>query len=424
MKKLFIILAALLISASFAFSQSMQIAESEYYKVFSEISLTNAQEIAKKMDAFSTLFNSYFHFNPGSLTSKLKIRVFKSKENYDTYLKTIIPETKESFAYVQYTDPEKSELLVFDQEDEKFETALVHHGFVQFLKSFIPEPPLWLQKGFAVYLEKSQYESETGTAVFKENLSWLDTFKEFIKEDQAIETETPALFPISSLLFIDAQTANTGIDAFYCQTWGLVSFMIDSKDAKYTRVLWDSINALSPAAKKNENEMRVVSKAFEWVTKSLFLSDFNEYILSLKTFPDLIEDGMNYYTEKDYVNSEISFVNAIDLVEKHYIPYYYLGLINYARNDYTMAEYYYHSSIQMGAESGLVYYTLGVNAYADSRLEDAKFYLKQSEETDPSGYGQKASLLFARILEENPEDTIENGTEGSDEAAEETTEEG
>ena len=86
-------------------------------------------------------------------------------------------------------------------------------------------------------------------------------------------------------------------------------------------------------------------------------------------------------------------------------------------NDNNIRPLYNHSSILMGADSGLVYYTLGVNAYADSRIEDAKFYLLQSEELNPEGYGEKATLLLARIAEETPVET-DSGDEDSAEDSE------
>ena len=82
--------------------------------------------------------------------------------------------------YLQYKDLAKSELLGFYLDDSSFQKAVVHHGFIQFLKAFVPNPPLWLQKGFAVYLEKSTYDLENQSAEFVDNLVWVKTIKSII----------------------------------------------------------------------------------------------------------------------------------------------------------------------------------------------------------------------------------------------------
>jgi tetratricopeptide (TPR) repeat protein len=388
--------------AFFAFGQDFQMAESTHYKVFFEGNLEQGKLVASGMDAFFDLYNSFFHFDPAKLTTKLKVRIFKDKAGFDAYLNKVISQSADSFVYLQYNNPEKCELVGFLQEDAAFQTSLIHHGTIQFFKTFIPNPPLWMQKGVAVYFETSSYDSEKKVAVYKKNLSWVETFKKLLAKESSASGASQ-LFPISTLLSIDVATANTKIDAFYAQSWGLVSFLLNSEKKEYNRLFWDSISSLKPEASKRDNEMALINTAYRWVDKDLFVKDFEDYIRNLKTFPDLVEDGMAYYTQGDMDKAEASFEKALDLESGYYIPYYYLGLISYARKDFPMAEYYYHTAIQMGGDAGLSYYALGVNAYADSRFEDAVFYLAQSKEIDPSGYGTRASSLLTRIEKEQAE---------------------
>lgn len=402
MKKIAGIVILFILGMSIAYSQSIAIfsAEGTYYKVYSEISQAHAEETVKKMDAYFTFFNGYFHFDPATLGTKMKVKIFSSRESYDKYLARIVPNIKNAFVYLQYKNEEKSELVGFIQEDdENAEAVLVHHSFIQFLKSFIYDPPLWVQKGFAIFFEKSSYISDQKKVVYKENLSWLETLKDYIVKSN-FDKMISDLFPLQTLLTLDVESANNRIDVFYAESWGLVSFLVNSEFKIYNRVLWDSIALLEKENTRKQNEANLQKYAFSWINQNLMQADILDYIDNVKTFPELVQLGMDSYTAEEYDKSEAYFQRALALDNTHYIPYYYLGLIYYTKNDYALAEYYYHSSIQMGGNQGLAYYALGVNSFADNRFDDAIFYLEQSNNIDPKGYGLKALALITRIKEE------------------------
>ena len=79
-----------------------QMFESDYYKVYSEISMTHAQQTAEKLDAYFELYNSYFHFDPSALTTKMKVKLLANQESYKKYLARTVPDVKNSFVYLQY----------------------------------------------------------------------------------------------------------------------------------------------------------------------------------------------------------------------------------------------------------------------------------------------------------------------------------
>ena len=378
--------------ASFAQSGAFQEASSEYYRVFSEVSVVQAQETANMLDAYLELYNEYLHFDLAALPAKLRVRIFSNKTNFDSYLASIIPQKRDSFVFLQYRDVAKSELLGFYTDDESFQRALAHHGVVQFLKAYIPNPPLWMQKGLAVYLEKIDYVPDSGKATFNENLAWVKTMKSY-----AADPTSSDLILLDDLLTIDVGSANENIEAFYAESWALTSFLIDCPLKDYNRMMWDSLSDLNPDATMVENSRIIRDKVFSWVTLDQFYSDFQTYLASVKTFPELVRDGMAEYSNGEYDKAEASFLKAIDRNESHDIPYYYLGLINYARGEYTLAEYYYLTSQQMGGDLGLTYYALGVNAYADNRFDDATDYLKKANEADPLAYGEKSQSLLSKI---------------------------
>lgn len=403
MKKVTIILLIIITAMSLSAQEpELNTAQSDRYQVYSEISLSHAQETADKLEAYFDLFNSYFHFPEQDLPATMKVRIFSDKEGFDAYLEQFVPEAKSSFVFLQYSDPEKSELVGYWSEGQDFDRYLAHHSFLQFLKTFIPNPPLWLQKGFAVYFETVTYDAEEESAELKENLGWVDTLKSYISED----TEE-GLIPFPTLLSLDVESANANLNRFYSQSWGLVYFLLNSPVKAYNRILWDSISAMEADNTRKENEAAVIRKAFEWVLKRDFDTAFKNYISSLRTFPDVVEDGMSLYASAQYDRAEMDFINAISLRKDHPVPYYYMGLIKYARQDYLSAEYYYEMAIQRGSDPGITYYALGVNAFADGRISDAVKYLTMAHQADPLGYGERAVQLLLRIDSEYPEENVE-----------------
>jgi len=399
MKKIILSTVFILLSV-FAFSQDMNLIESDYYKIYSEVSVGHAAETAEILDAYFEFYNKYFHFDQESLSYKMKVKVFRDKNSFDDYLSEIIPDRKNSFVFLQYNQPDKNELVCYYSEDSSYDKYLAHHGFMQFLKTFIPNPPLWMQKGFAVYFEESFYIPAAKSVEYKENLNWLYTLKKYI--NNTAEGYDDSIIPFPTLLTMNVENANSSIDVFYAQSWGLVHFLLNSNDNAYNRILWDSIKTLSPANDRKDNEILIIKNAFEWVGKNEFSMDFATYIDRIKTFPDLVQDGMDYYAEGDLPLSERTFVNAISMRDDHPVPYYYLGLIYYAERDYMMAEYYYETAVQMGGEEGITFYALGVNAYADNRYEKAVEYLVDSYRNDPGFYGSKAVALMEQMEKEQP----------------------
>ena len=144
MKKIICILLVLFLFVIPSFSQTMEMAESNNYRVYSEISEENAVFVATAMDEYFDLYNRYFHFDANTLDSKLQIRIFDSKEGFDSYLSSIIEGTSTSYVFLQYKNTKKSELVIYLIDDiEKMTKTLIHHGFVQFIKTFIVQEEIW-----------------------------------------------------------------------------------------------------------------------------------------------------------------------------------------------------------------------------------------------------------------------------------------
>ncbi|MFO7850498.1 MAG: tetratricopeptide repeat protein [Spirochaetia bacterium] len=400
MKKAILSVGMAVFFSALVFGQTMHSFESEHYKVRSELGAEHAEETAEMMEAYFDLFQSYLHFNEEDLSSPMKIRVFSKKSDFDSYIDSLISETRDSFVFLHYQkNPEKNELAVFHSEDsELYRKRLVHHGFIQFIKSFIPNPPLWLQKGFAIYFEQSTYNEAKGEAVYRHNYGWIPYLREVLRDDD----DDIDLIPLNSLLYIDGDSANSNLEAFYAQSWGMIQFLTHTEEKSYNRLLWDSISSLSPEADKRENERSVVTGAFEWAPREDLVSDFIRFVQNVKTFPDLVELGMEDYSQGSYDSAEEYFLEALKLDEEHYLSHYYLGLIYYEKGEYSMAEYYYQEAEKTGGEKALIRYALGVNAYADKREEDAEHYLTEAKEED-SSYSEQVDRLLKIIEEEDLE---------------------
>jgi hypothetical protein len=394
MKKIVTILVFLVIVVSFSWTQSsgFSTSESKHYKVYSEAGQAHASETALRLEALFDLYNSYFHFSQDVLTAKLQVRIFSNKTGYNDYLTRIISQTREDFIYLHYRDNTKSELIGYITDEESFTMSLNHQSFIQFLRAFVPNPPLWMREGFAVYFEKVQYDKDFNTVTYKENLAWLETIKSFLTGKYDVEAIAG-----KDLLTMDVENARKKINIFYPQSWALVSFLLQSTEGGYNRIMWDSISALDPEATLQKNVTAVYSNAFAWYDEEALTDAFLSYISSRKSFRDLVQDGIEYYSREMMQEAETSFQTAMKLNEEHYIPYYYMGLISYSRKDYTLADYYYKNSLDLGSDAALTYYAMGVNSYAADKFDDAKSYLEMTKTINPESYSVKADELLRRI---------------------------
>jgi tetratricopeptide (TPR) repeat protein len=396
MRKLvyFVLFAALVLPVGVV-AQTSQFAEYEtdHFRVLSEIGEEHAEQTAKKLESLLVLFNDYFHFDLDELPVSLRARFFNTKADYDTYLRRVIDQTRDDFVYLHYTDLAKSELVGFAVEDEdEFDVSLKHQGFIQFLRAFVPNPPLWMREGFAVFFEEVGFNDDFTVAEYRENLSWLETVQAAIDGTVMVEP-----IQLEDMLTITVAEARERIDVFYPQAWGMVSFLLNSENREVNRIMWDSISSLDTEATLSENSVAVYEKAFTWEAESFLVDAFFSYLSNRRSFRTLVQDGIDSYSEGSLDVAEASFNDALLLREDNFIPFYYLGLINYDRQNYSLSDFYYKEALDKGSTEALTYYALGVNAYADNRFEDAISYLEQTIRLDPAAYQDKANQLLERI---------------------------
>ena len=373
-------------------ADSMFTAETDHYRVFAETSQTQAEDVARRMEAALALYNTIFHFDLSQLVTKFRVKVFRDLDSFNVYLDKVLSQKRTDFVFVAWSDPERSELLSFPKEDKAFTASLLHQGCIQFIKGFIDNPPVWLREGVATYLDGSLWDPVAGAFTTGPNLAWLDTLKSMIRG------ETPSkLIPFTDLLTLTREQAQAQMDVFAPQSWGLVQFLLNAADRSYSRVLWDSIVALDPKAALDDNSQRALKKGFGWVTDQQLLQDFQAYTLSLKTAIDLVKDGIDLYTKGDMANAELSFTKSLALEPNSGTATYYLGLIEYSRKNYPRAEDQYMKAFQLGANAGVINYALGVNSFAAGKNADATKYLTLAKQADKTTYGERVDALLKRM---------------------------
>ena len=365
-------------------------ASSRHYAVWSDVSTEDATALAATLDGLFGVYNEYFRFDDATLKAALTVRKFATKEAFDGYLRKVIGETKDDFVYLHYPTVERSELVIFAKDNaDDFDASLAHQAFVQFLKAFISEPPLWIREGFAVFFERTRLDPKTGLVAYADNQAWLETVKLLQSQGR--------LYKITDLLVLSSDDARAGLDVFYPQSWALVSFFMNSPDRRYNRFIWDAIAHLSPDATLEQNQNAVRDFFLRWHNGQAAQADFVTYLDGQRTFAELVTSGVRAYGDKDLETAQKAFTQALAKNATSYIPPYYLGLIAYAKGDYVLADGYYKTALGLGSDAPITNYALGINAYASRRFDEAKAYLQKASDGDPAKYQAKAGDIITRI---------------------------
>jgi tetratricopeptide (TPR) repeat protein len=360
----------------------------DHYEIYSEDreAAEGAVEwIAGDLEGRFAVYTRLFRFNPQFLEAPLKVRLIGDTAAYNEYLVEKLGERSAGALYLHYRQRDRRELVINYGDGTGWERALPYQSFVQYLRSFIANPPSWIEDGFAIYF--STLSIEGGELAYAENLSWLERVKEL-----------PAV-PIRDILLLHTQDSGVlfSREDYGALSWALVSFFLNSGDDEYFRSLLECFLLLSPEAGLTENSTVLAEWIESWNGFENLERDYYAYIGARKTFPELMNEGRRAYGEGDLDAAEPAFVVARDQRPGHYAPYYYLGLIAYGRGDWDRAERYYNSSLERGADSALVYYALGLNAAAAEQGGRAVEFLQLAIDADPARYRERADALLRRL---------------------------
>ena len=340
----------------------------------------------RRFDIFTRLFRFKDDFN--DRMAPLRVRLISGRGAYDDYVAGRLGEKREGAVYIHYRREDRRELVVnYDSSPAEGSSlpALPYQAFIQYLRAFVPQPPSWIQRGFALYFSGLSF-SETGEINYRESLSWLETLR------------AAPVPPVRAILLADAaeggfpgaELSGTNFDAL---SWSLSLFFLNSGNEDYFRSLLECFMLLSPEAGAAKNSIVLARRIGEWNGFENLDRDYRAYIDSRRTFSELMDQGRRAYLSGE--NARPVFLNALDARPDSYAPYYYLGLLAYGEGNWGEAEQYYIQSLERGAAEAQIYYALGLNAAASLQKAKAVDYLNKAAETE--GYREKAERLL-RLL--------------------------
>jgi tetratricopeptide (TPR) repeat protein len=348
-----------------------------------------AERLAAGLEACFDIYTRLFRFR---FESPLRVRLIPDPASYDGYVAGLLGESREGAVYLHYRQESRRELVVNCGPAEGggppaeglWNRALPYQAFIQYLRAFIPGPPSWIQRGFALYFSGLSF-SGAGEVGYQENLSWLEAAK------------AGPLPPVRDILLADAaenreSAAGPGFDAL---SWSLASFFLNSGNEDHFRSLLECFMLLSREAGAAENSLILADRLGEWNGFENLDRDYRAYLDSRRTFSELMDLGRRSYLAGEGAQS--FFQEARDLRPASPAPYYYLGLTAYGAGDWEEAERLYLQSLEAGAERGPVYYALGLNAAAALRRDKAREYLEAAAAADPGRYREKAAALLQRL---------------------------
>jgi hypothetical protein len=387
------IAGVLLLAAAFVFPVMAQYdttnpirveVRNQFFDVISDGGSYDAETLSREMELRFDVYNRLFRFDANGLPGPLRVIAFRDKGAYDSYVESKLGSTRDGAVYLHYNQPEKRELIVHRGSPEE-ERMLPHQAFIQYLRAYIPYPPTWMREGFAIYFNTLKFDKNTRELRYEENLSWLETVKNLGDHQPSLE----------SVFLADIRGAP---EYFQPVSWAIVSFLLNSGgNGDYFRAITEAFMVLQPEKSAGDNSQAVLNRLTSWTNLDQMRTDYEGYLISRKTFAELIDAGQKAYSAKEYGEAESYFLAGLYQKPTHYAPYYYLGLLAYDEKNYEMAEAYYRSALQYGADNALVNYALGINAATAGKNSEAIVYLQAAASESPERYRERAESIIIRL---------------------------
>jgi len=363
--------------------------EGAHYIVTSALGPTHATLLLARLESLFELYDKTFRFDESRLPGKLAVREFATKADFDSYLLKIAGETRGDFVYVHYANPLKRELLVYDKPEPDYSESLAHQAFVQFLKAYIQDPPLWLLDGFAVLFEDVRFADGSADPVARENLAWLPTVKDLVTKG--------GLLPLDRLLNAGPEEERANIDVFYPEAWAFVSFLVHDATGDYSRLLWETIATLEPQGSLDDNQAAFAKRLSDWYGMGAAQKAFEKYVVGRKTYSELLASGTDLYSQKAFDKADAAFVEADDLDPTGYVAPYYLGLIAYAKGDWATADGMFREALARGCDPATATYAIGLNEIARGLEKEGAADLAKASAANPDRYKAKVDDILSKL---------------------------
>ena len=364
-------------------SPAFATASGEIHMVESELGVDHAQKILTIAQALFEQYNQVFQFDKGKLTNPFKIKWFANKQGFDAYLASKRVEgTRQDFVFLSWRDASKNELVAWG-EDENWFKSFAFQGFIQYIWSFIPNPPIWLRNGFAYYYWDLDWDEATKSIKKSENLTFLDAAK------SSVRSGAPDL---NQILTLDEARVSANTDYL---SWALVHYFSNTTNAADLRLFANVLIAISPTETLANNSRSVLNR----ITSARNLSDLNanliQYLNGLQGFSSFMESGIERYRTGDWKAAKEFFNKALQLRPTDFRPHYYLGLTAYSEGDYQAAAIHYNNAKNLNPPPGLIPYALGLNSFYLRQFEDAASLLRQAIAENPVDYKANAEQVLA-----------------------------
>jgi hypothetical protein len=372
---------------SFGAPASSVVLKGQHYAVTSWAGPEAAKTTLDLMEALAARYNSLFLFDL-SKAPVWNVTLYATKADFDAALAGQVPTIPQDYVYLQFADPSKSYLAAWvpaDGSPTDEVRSLACQGFYQFLWTFLPHPPAWIETGLATSFWNTKWDGKVLTA--DPDLPFLETLQAKWK-DKAPDLKALLAAPEGSL------DVASGKDL---EAWGLVAFFLEGPDPAYARFFGSALANLSPTATEEANRDAVAQRLATLKDLSAIGADVQGWWKAKVSFGSRIADGLAKLKDKDTKAAQTAFQAALELRPHDDTAKYYVGLAAYEAKDYPAAEKSLAAVDPKGLPPGLLAYARGLTAFALKKNDDAKAFLNQAKTEDEAGFAKLAAPVLELI---------------------------
>jgi hypothetical protein len=384
--RLSILLLAFVPLLTFAAPATPVVLKGPHYTVTSWAGPEAAQTTLDLMEALVVRYNSLFLFDLNQVTTPWNVVLYATKADFDAALAGQVVTPPSDYVYLHYLDPSRSQLAAWvPAEGSPIDEvrSLAFQGFFQFLWTFVPHPPAWIETGLASVFWNSKWDGKTlGPDA---DLPFLEALQERWK-DKGPDLKALISAPEGSL-----DTAS-GKDL---EAWGLADFLLESPDPTYARLFGSALANLASGASEEANRDAVAQRFVAAKDLTTASNDLQAWWKAKTGFRSHLDQGTAQLKEKNYLGASASFQAALALRPHDDAALYYSGLTAYETKDYTTADGYFARVNPRALPPGLLAYARGLTAFALKKYEAAKTWLNQAKAEDETAYAK----LVAPVLE-------------------------
>jgi hypothetical protein len=337
------------------------------------------------MEALASRYNSLFLYDL-SKAGTWNVTLYASKKDFDAALAGQVPNVPNDYTYLHYGDPAKSVLAawVTDKDSPVNEVrSLAFQGFFQYLWTFVPHPPAWIETGLASVFWNVDWDGKTLTP--STDYPFLDTLQTKWK-DKAPDLKALLSAPEGTV------DAASGADV---EAWALASFLLDSPDPVYSRLFGSALADLSPTASEESNRNAVIQRFQAVKSWDAEAADVQTYWKSKAGFAAQLAQGTQLLKDKNYAGAKTAFAAALTMRPTDNAALYYSGLTAYESRDYQAADAAFAKVDEKALPPGLLAYARGLTAFALKQNDAAKTWLTAAKTADDAQFGK----LVAPVLD-------------------------